>query len=116
MRQVIDQEAGGAGNTKIGNRDIVWPKWINKVAWFLRITGVLILVTSTAGILQSGWPHNLRTSGNLLGLVNGTMLFVMSFLYVTTGRTRSIVSAATIILGVSVMAFSLAKLWLPYPS
>ena len=101
-------------STSNGNGGIVWPRWINKVAWFLRITGVLILVISTAGIIQAGWPHSLRASVNIQGLLGGVTLFVMSFLYVTTGRTRNIISAATIVLGVSVMVFALARLGLPH--
>jgi hypothetical protein len=110
----LAREPNSSGGASAGHRDIAWPKWINKVAWFLRITGVLILVASTLAIIQAGWPHSLRASGNLLGLVNGTVLLVMSFHYVTTGRTRTVVSAMTIVLGVLVMAFSLAKLWLPH--
>jgi hypothetical protein len=94
----------------------IGPKWISKVAWFIRITGVLILLTSTAAIIQAGWPHSLRASGSLLDLFNGTLLFVVSFLFVTTGRTKIIVSAVTIVLGVWVMVFSLAKLGLPHLS
>lgn len=101
-------------NARTGSLADIGPKWINKVAWFVRITGVLILIASTAGMIQAGWPHSLRGSGNVLGLMNGTLLFVLSFLYVTKGRTRIILTAATIVLAVSVMAFSLAKLGLPH--
>ena len=114
MRQILAQEANESSSTRTGRGDIVWPKWINKVAWFLRITGVLILVVSTLAIIQTGWPHSLRGSGNLLGLCNGTLLFVLSFLYVTTGRTRIIVSVLTFVLGTAVLAFSAARLWLPH--
>jgi hypothetical protein len=89
------------------------PKWIKGVAWFIRITAVLILLTSTAGIIQAGWLHSLR-GGSVAGLFNGTPLFVMSFRYVTTGKTRRILSAVTIVLAVGVMVFSLAMLGLPH--
>ena len=111
----MQSEIKNAATRKTGSlANIVWPKWINKLAWFLRITGLLILITSTAGIIQSGWPHSLQDSASLQGLLNGTMLFAMSFLYVTTGRTRIIISAATIVLGVSVIVFALARLGLPH--
>ncbi len=101
-------------NARTGSLADIGPKWITNVAWFVRITGVLILIVSTAGMIQAGWPHGLRDSGNVLGLMNGALLFVMSFLYVTTGRSRIILTAATIVLAMSVMVFSLAKLGLPH--
>ena len=109
------QETDRTATTSTGNGDIVWPKWINKVAWFVRITGILILVASTAGIIQAGWPHSLRTCGSLSGIFGATMLLVMSFLYTTTGRAKIIVAAATIVLGLWVIVFSVAVLVLPHP-
>jgi len=106
-------EINKAAGPKMGIIKTV-PTWINTVAWFVRICGVLIVVASTAGIIQAGWPHSLHASGSLLGLLNGTLLFVVSFIFVTTGRTRNIMTAATIVLGVAVMVFSLAKLGLPH--
>jgi hypothetical protein len=90
------------------------PKWFGKLAWFLRICGVLALLVAIPRITHEGWPHSLRGSGGLAGLFNGTMLLVMSFLYVTTGRTKMFVACATIVLGVWVMVFSAAMLVLPH--
>jgi len=42
------------------------------------------------------------------------MLLVMSFIFVTTGRTKRIIAGATIVLGLWVMVFSLAMLVLPH--
>ena len=110
---MIMLEINKAAGPKMGIIKTV-PTWINTVAWFVRICGVLIVVASTAGIIQAGWPHSLHASGSLLGLLNGTLLFVVSFIFVTTGRTRNIMTATTIVLGVAVMVFSLAKLGLPH--
>jgi hypothetical protein len=45
--------------------------------------------------MHEGWPD----SGSLAGIFNATLLFVMSFLYVTFGRTKMLMAAATIVLG-----------------
>jgi hypothetical protein len=50
----------------------------------------------------------LKACGSLSGLFGGSMLLVMSFIYVSEGRTKIIVSVASIILGMWVMLFSLA--------
>lgn len=87
---------------------------LRKISWFLRISGVLVLLMSMPRILHEGWPHSLSTCGSLAGFFQATMLFVMSFLFVATGRTKITVAAATIVLGVWVIVFSVAMLVLPH--
>jgi hypothetical protein len=40
----MQSEINNAASPRTGSLADIGPKWINKVAWFLRITGVLILV------------------------------------------------------------------------
>jgi hypothetical protein len=89
-------------------------KLLVKVSWFIRLCAVLVLAIAAAELVHDGWPHSLRACGSLSGLFGGTMLLVMSFLYVTAGRTKIIVSVATIVLGAWVMLFSLAMLVMPH--
>jgi hypothetical protein len=85
-----------------------------KVSRFVRLCGALVLALAIARLVHEGWPHSLKTCGSLSGLFTGTMLLVMSFDYITGGRTKIIVSVATIILGAWVMLFSLATLFLSH--
>jgi len=64
--------------------------------------------------MHEGWPHSLRTCGSLAGFFQAAMLFVLSFFYGTTGRTKIIVAAAAIVLGVWVIVFSVGMLVLPH--
>jgi hypothetical protein len=88
---------------------------LRKIAWFIRACGLIVLAISVARIMHEGWPHSLRPSGSLMGLVQASMLFVMSFLFVTTGRTKTIIAGVTIVLAVCVMGFSAAWFVLPHP-
>jgi hypothetical protein len=85
-------------------------KLLVKVSWFIRLCAVPAVAIAVAGLVHDGWPHTLRGCGSLSSLFNGTMLLVMSFIYVTSGRTKTIVSVATFVLGAWVMFFSLAML------
>ena len=85
-------------------------KLLVKVSWFIRLCAVPVLAIAIAGVVHEGWPHSLKRCGSLSGLFNGTMLLVMSFMYVTSGRTRFIVSVATIVLGTWVTLLSIAML------
>ena len=89
-------------------------KLLVKVSWFIRFCAVSVLGIAVVGLVRNGWPHNLKACGSLQSLFGGTMLMVMSFLYVTSGRTKLILAVATIILGASIMIFSLAMLIVPH--
>jgi hypothetical protein len=89
-------------------------KWLPRVAWSLRITAVLVLLVTLATIIGAGWPHSLQTCGRLSGFFQAAMLFVISFLYVTNGKTKIIVSVTTIALGLGVMVFATGMLILPH--
>ncbi len=89
-------------------------KLLVKVSWFIRFCAVLVLAVAVVGLVRDGWPHSLKACGSLSSLFGGTMLMVMSFIYVTDGRTKIIVSVATILLGAWVMLFSLAMLIVPH--
>jgi hypothetical protein len=99
-------------NEVAGPKLAISPKWTIGFAWFTRIIGVLILAVSIAAIIQAGGIHSLRGSG-LRGLLNATLLLVLSFNYTTTGRTKSILSAVTAILVVLLIAYLAAVRWLP---
>jgi hypothetical protein len=107
---VIMQEISKAA----GPRTTISPKLLIKVAWFIRACGLIVLAISVAGIMHEGWPPSPRPSGSLMGLVQASMLFVMSFIYTTSGRTKLIIAGVTIVLAVWAMAFSLAMLGLPH--
>jgi hypothetical protein len=87
---------------------------LRKMSWFIRVCGVLALFAAMPRIMHEGWPHSLRTCGSLSGIFGATMLFVLSFLFVTTGRTKLIIAGTTILLAVWVMAFSVAMLVVPH--
>ncbi len=89
-------------------------KLLVKVSWFIRLCAVPVVAIAIVRLVHDGWPHSLKTCGSLSGLFNGTMPLVMSFIHVTSGRTKIIVSVATIIFGMWVMFFSLAKLIVPH--
>jgi len=113
MGQVLGQETNGSGSSATDG-DAGKAKLLRKVSWFIRICGVLSLLTAMPRIMQDGWPHSLRTCGGLSGIVGATMLLVMSFIFVTTGRTKIIIAGATIVLGLWVIVFSVARLVLPH--
>jgi hypothetical protein len=75
---------------------------------------MLVLALAVARLVYESWPCGSKACGSLSGLFTGTMLLVMSFIHVTEGRTKIIVSVTTIILGTWVMLFSLATLILPH--
>lgn len=108
MRQVLCQET--SGNATTSHVVTFRPIGFTGLARFIRICGVLVLVAAMPRIMHEGWPH----SGSLAGIFNAALLFVMSFLYVTFGRTKLIIAGATIVLGLWVMVFSLAMLVLPH--
>jgi hypothetical protein len=85
-------------------------KFLVKVSWFIRLCAVLVLAIAVARLAHEGWPHTLKACGSLSGLFTGSMLLVMSFIHVTKGRTTTIISVATFVLGAWVMLFSLAML------
>lgn len=115
MRQVVGQTTNDFGSPPTGSVLDRKANLLRKLSWFLRICGVLALVVSMPRIMHEGWPPSLRASGGLMGLVQASMLFVMSFLYVTSGRTKLIIAAVTIVLAVCVMGFAAAWFVLPHP-
>lgn len=114
MRENLAQETNGSGSPKPDGVTAGKANLFKRVSWFIRICGVTALFAAMPRFLHEGWPHSLRTCGSLSGIFNGTMLFVMSFLFVTAGRTKVIIAGATIALCLWVIVFSVAILVLPH--
>ena len=109
------QEASGTSRPLVANGPTEVSKWILATTWFIRACALIVLVVSLPRIMHEGWPHDLRSCGGVMGIVQATMLFVMSFLYATTGRTKVVIAAVTIVLALWVIVFSAASLILPHP-
>ena len=114
MRQAAGQTTNDFGSPPTGSVADRIANRLRKLSWFLRICGVLVLVVAIPKIMHEGWPPSLRPSGSLMSLVQASMLFVMSFLYTTSGRTKLIITGVTIVLAVWVMVFSAAWFVLPH--
>lgn len=114
MGQVLGQETNDYASHQMGRVASVSPIGTAKLAWFIRICGLLVLTAATPRIMHEGWPHSVLACGSLAGIFNAILLFVMSFLYVTFGRTKMIVAVATIVLGAWVIVFSATMLVLPH--
>jgi hypothetical protein len=114
MRQVSGQETNAYAIPARSRVARVSPIGTAKLAWFIRVCGVLVLIAAMPRIMHEGWPHRVLACGSLAGIFNAILLFVMSFLYVTFGRTKLVVSVATMVLGLWVIVFSAAMLVLPH--
>ena len=82
-------------------------------AWFVRACSLLVAVLWGLGIRNHGWSRDFRSFSGLSGIIGATMLCLLSFTFVTTGRTKKVVAVATIVLALWIVVFSAAGLLFP---
>ena len=82
-------------------------------AWFVRACSLIVAVIWGLGILNRGWSRDFRSFRSLTGILGATMLCLLSFTFVTAGRTKRVVAVGTIILALWVLVFSAAALLFP---
>ena len=79
--------------------------------WFLRVAGLVVLGLGIFGITRSGF-HSFR---NATGIIAAGMLFLLSFNFEKTGKTKKLVAIGVLILALSLMLVSAAALIFPGP-
>ncbi len=111
MPQVLSQETNIYASPITGRVTYTSP---TSLAWFIRVCGLLVLAAAIPRTMHEGWSEGVLTCGCLAGVFHAGWLFVMSFLYVTFGRTKLLIAGATLVLGLSAIVFSAAMLILPH--
>jgi len=86
------------------------PRWRVPSEWFIRACSVVTLAFWALSATYIGWPKDADFFGRQTGLVNGITLFVVSFTFVTTGRTWVVSVLASVVLAMFVIFFAAANL------
>lgn len=114
MRKVLAEEIDDSDSSKTNSVADRKANRLRRISWFIRVCGVLALFAAMPRIIHEGWPHSVRTCGSLSGIFNASLMLVLSFLFVTTGKTKLVIAGATIILATWLVVFSAAMLVLPH--
>lgn len=77
--------------------------------WFLRVGSLVVLGLWIFGITRSGF-HSFRNS---TGIIAAGMLFLLSFTFETTGKTKKLIGIGMLVLATSLMLVSAATLIFP---